>query len=171
MLQLRVVYGVLPWKKLLFNKNKQKNPTPSPLPTKNTIQENCKQNSNDAQIWPRVVLPDFKGIKWTLFGRNKYLPIIYQRTILDQKGGIMAGKKTQKKEKHSLRGREKQDGCGKAEDGVCKRRHGPMCVRLLFKNGRGSLISHWKTWKEKMRNGPAAKQPSDSATVEWNSVR
>lgn len=45
----------------------------------------------------------------------------------------MAGKKTQKKEKHSLRGREKQDGCGKAEDGECKRRHGPMCVRLLFK--------------------------------------
>lgn len=115
-----------PEKNSCLTKTNRKNPTPSPLPTKNTIQENCKQNIYDAQIWPRVVLPDFKGIKLTLFGRSKYLPIIYQRTILDQKCGIMAEKKTQKKEKHSLRGREKQDGCGKAEDGVCKKRHGPM---------------------------------------------
>lgn len=169
MLQLRVVYGVLPWKKLLFNKNKQKNPTPSPLPTKNTIQENCKQNSNDAQIWPRVVLPDFKGIKWTLFGRNKYLPIIYQRTILDQKGGIMAGKKTQKKEKHSLRGREKQDGCGKAEDGVCKRRHGPMCVRLLFKMEEALLFLTEK--HEKRKWGMDLLQNNQAIQQLWNEIQ
>lgn len=61
------------------------------LPTKNTTQENCKQNINDAQIWPRVVLPDFKGMTWTLFGRSKYLSVIYQRTILDQTDGVMIG--------------------------------------------------------------------------------
>lgn len=171
MLQLRVGYGVLSWKKLSFNKNKQKNPTPSLLPTKTTIRENCKQNINDAQIWPRVVLPDFKGIKWTLFGRSKYLTIIYQRTILDQKGDIMVGKKTQKKEKHSLRGREKQDGCCKAEDGVCKRRHGPMCVRLLFKMEEALLFLTEKHEKRKwgmdlLQNNQAIQQ-----TVEWNSVK
>jgi len=46
----------------MLKKNKQKKPKPSLLPTKNTTQENCKQNINDAQIWPRVVLPDFKGM-------------------------------------------------------------------------------------------------------------
>lgn len=53
----------------------------------------------------------------------------------------MVGKKAQKRERQRgaqrererERERKKQDGCGKAEDGVCKRRHGPMCVRLLFK--------------------------------------
>lgn len=42
-------------------KKQQKKPKPSLLPTKNTIQENRQQNINDAQIWPRVVLPISKG--------------------------------------------------------------------------------------------------------------
>lgn len=42
-------------------KKQQKKPKPSLLPTKNTIQENRQQNINDAQIWPRVVLPISKA--------------------------------------------------------------------------------------------------------------
>lgn len=160
-----------PEKNSCLTKTKRKNPTPSLLPTKTTIQENCKQNINDAQIWPRVVLPYFKGIKWTLFGRSEYLTIIYQRTILDQKGDIMVGKKTQKKEKHSLRGREKQDGCCKAEDGVCKRRHGPMCVRLLFKMEEALLFLTEKHEKRKWGMNLLQNNQAIQQTVEWNSVK
>lgn len=102
-------------KKLLFKKKKikekktNKKPTKtktSLLPTKNTTQENCKQNINDAQIWPRVVLPDFKGMTCTLFRRSKYLSVIYQRTILDQKDGVMIEQKAQKREAWTERIRE-----------------------------------------------------------------
>lgn len=158
-----------PEKNSCLTKTNRKAPRSSPLPTKNTIQGNCKQNINDAQIWPRVVLPDFKGIKWTLFGRSKYWPIIYQRTILDQKGGIMAGKKTQKKEKHSLWGREKQDGCGKAEDGVCKRRHGPMCVRLLLKMEEALLFLTEK--HEKRKWGMDLLQNNQAIQQLWNEIQ
>ena len=118
----------------MLKKNKQKKPKPSLLPTKNTTQENCKQNINDAQIWPRVVLPDFKGMTWTLFWRSKLFTYNLPKDNSGPKRWYNGRKEsTKERERHRLREREKQDGRGKAEDGVCKRRHGPTCVRLLFK--------------------------------------
>lgn len=59
MLQLRVVYGVLPWKKLLCLKTNKQKTEPTLLPSKNTTKGNSKQNVSDAPIWPRVVFLDF----------------------------------------------------------------------------------------------------------------